>query len=354
MQQTNPQVRAIDVGYGHVKYVLKHRVASNEIECESFPSRSPQAQGTDLSSGVMSKLDTFTVEVNNRRYEVGKSVISAAGANDSSEILSRDFPTTDAYLARLYGALSYMKPHLQTNRIDWLILGLPNLTIKEMSDPLIKRVLGEHTINDRGDKVIIDKVRVFPQPLGAFFDFGFRERNIEDLKRKVNLIVDPGYNTFDFLLTEGLAPSPARCGSVELGMSSVVRAIAEEMLADLDMKAASNISRVINRLDTAICRGSEYRLHGQPVDLKKYLPAGNTVIEQAINALEKSVGGGDDIDNIFIAGGGAHFFHETLQRRYPHHKVIALPDPQFSNVRGFQLVGTNWALSAARAGTGNG
>lgn len=350
---THPQVRSVDVGYGHVKFVVQHDIQAMKIDCDAFPSRSPRAQGTDLSSGVMSRLDTVTVEVGGRRYEVGKNVISAAGANDASEILTRDFAMTDAYMARLYGALSYMLPGLKGNRIDWLILGLPNLTIKEMTAPLTERVLGEHTINTNGAKVIIDQVRVFPQPLGAFFDYGFRQRNIEDLKKRVNLIVDPGYNTFDWLLTEGLAPSPARCGSVELGMSSVVRAIAEEVLSDHNVEASSNISRVVNRIDAALCRGEEYRLHGKKVDLEKYIPAGDTIIEQAINALEKSVGGGDDIDNIFIAGGGANLYYAALEHRYSHHKVVKLDDPQFANVRGFQLVGTNWALSALRAGARN-
>ena len=348
-----PQVRSVDVGYGHVKFVVRHDVQSMNIDCDAFPSRSPRAQGTDLSAGVMSRLDTVTVEVGGRRYEVGKNVISAAGANDASEILTRDFAMTDAYMARLYGALSYMLPNLKGNRIDWLILGLPNLTIKEMTAPLTERVVGEHTINTNGAKVIIDQVRVFQQPLGAFFDYGFRQRNIEDLKKRVNLIVDPGYNTFDWLLTEGLAPSPARCGSVELGMSSVVRAIAEEVLSDHNVESSSNISRVVNRIDAALCRGEEYRLHGKTVDLKKHISAGDTIIEQAINALEKSVGGGDDIDNIFISGGGANLYYDALQRRYPHQNVVKLDDPQFANVRGFQLVGTNWALSALRAGARN-
>jgi plasmid segregation protein ParM len=349
LSKVHPVVRAIDVGYGHVKYVTRHDMGTGKIQCEGFPSRSPRAQGGDLSSGVMSKMDTVTVAVNGRTYEVGKSVISAAGANDASEILSRDFATSDAYMARLYGALSYMHPHLGGNKIDWLILGLPNLTLNTMSGPLLERVRGEHTINTSGVKIEIENVRIFPQPLGAFFDYGFRSDKLADLRNRVNLIVDPGYNTFDWLLSEGLAPSAARSGSVELGMSAVVRAIAEEILRDNKMEADANLNRVVNRLDYALCNNEEYRLFGKEIDLKKYMSAGDTVVDQAINALEKSVGAGDDIDNIFIAGGGAPIYHKALQARYPRHQVIQISEPQFANVRGFQVVGTNWAHSANRA-----
>lgn len=346
-----PVVRAVDVGYGHVKYVLRQEVETNKIHCDGFPSRSPRAQGTDLSAGVMSKLDTIIVEVGGHRYEVGKNVISAASANDASEVLTRDFALSDAYMARLYGALSYMLAYLDGNKIDWLILGLPNLTINTVSSLLEKRVLGKHVINCSGATVEIEKVRIFPQPLGAFFDYGFRQGNLNDLRNRVNLVVDSGYNTFDWLLSEGLAPSPARSGSVELGMSAVVRAIAEEVLRENKGDASANIDRVVNRIDAALCNSESYRLFGKEIDLKRHLSAGDTVIEQAISMLEKNVGAGDDIDNIFIAGGGAPLYFKALQARYPHHNIIQITDPQFANVRGFQIVGTNWAHSAHRAGS---
>jgi plasmid segregation protein ParM len=348
-----PVIRAIDVGYGHVKYVLRHDFETGKIDCDGFPSRSPRSQGTDLSSGVMSKMDTVTVEVGGRMFEVGKQVISAAGANDASEILSRDFALTDAYMARLYGALSYMLPHIPGGKIDWLILGLPKLTLNEMSKPLEERVLGNHVVNTSGATVEIERVRVFPQPLGAFFDYGFRQKNVEDLKKRVNLIVDPGYNTFDWLVTEGLAPSGARSGSVELGMSAVVRAIAEEVLQVNKLEADANLSRVVNRLDNALCNNESFRVFGREIDLKSHLAAGDFVIDQAISALEKNVGKGDDIDNIFLAGGGAPLFHKALQAKYPNHKVVQLTSPQYANVRGFQYVGSTWAHSAMRAGGGN-
>ncbi len=342
-----PIVRAIDVGYGHVKFVLHHDVPSMKIDCGRFPSRSPRAQGTDMSAGVMTKLDVFTVEVDGRRYEVGNDVISAAGAHDASEILSRDFALSDAYMARLYGALSYMLPKIKHAKIDFLILGLPNLTYNAMANSLAKKVQGEHVINITGAKVEIANVLVFPQPMGAFFDYGFRQRKVDELSKRVNLIVDPGYNTLDWLFSEGLAPNKARSDSVELGMSSVIRAIAEDVIAKA--KKVANIERVINRIDYAISHGQSYRLSGQEIDLEKHIPASKTIIDQAINALHKKVGEGDDIDNIFIAGGGADFYFQALQDRFPDHKVFKLDDPQFSNVRGFQLVGMNKASSAMRA-----
>ncbi len=346
-----PVVRAIDVGYGHIKFVLSHDVDTMAVKCSSFPSRSPRASrqpGADLSAGVMTKLDTVTVEINGQIYEVGRDVISAASAHDSSETLAKDFAMSDAYMARLYGALSYMVKGASLSKIDYLVLGLPNMTFHTMAKPLSEKIGGKkHVINTMGCEVEIDKVLVFPQPMGAFFDHGFREKAVEKLGKSVNLIVDPGYNTLDWLFTQGLSPSAARSGSVALGMSAVIRAVGEEMLSK--EKKSANIDRVINRIDAAILQNAEYRLSGQVIDLKKYMPAGRTVIEQGINAIHKSVGDGDDIDNIFIAGGGSSFFYEELSARYPDHHVIKIENPQFANVRGFQFIGNNKAQSAMRA-----
>lgn len=345
--QKDPVVRAIDVGYGHVKFVISHDPRSGKIECGRFPSRSPRAQGQDLSAGVMGRLDTWIVKVNGQDYEVGRDVISAAAANDASEILSRDFALSDAYLARLYGALSYMEPGLRGSKIDWLVLGLPNSTWAAMAEPLAKKVKGKHVVNSKGKEIEVANVLVFPQPMGAFFDYAYAERKVDELKKQVSLIVEPGYNTVDWLFLEGLAPSKARSGCVELGMSQVIRAIAQDILAK--PKRSGNIDRMINRIDHALANSLEYRLSGTPIKLSDHFPAGMSVVEQAINAVKKSAGDGDDIDNIFIAGGGTPFYSPTLSNHYPDHKVIQIADPQFAVVRGLQVVGDNKARSAVRA-----
>jgi hypothetical protein len=69
-----PVVRAVDVGYGHVKFSDGRIITTGEVRTDSFPSQSPMAPQQQLDAGVMQRRDTFTVPLNGRRYEVGKGI----------------------------------------------------------------------------------------------------------------------------------------------------------------------------------------------------------------------------------------------------------------------------------------
>ena len=101
-------VRAIDVGYGNVKYSLQHKDMVNEVICQMFPSLSPVATERSLSDNLVRGLNTVTVSVNNVNYEVGPEAALAQGAFEDSTVLNKDFCMTDAYMARLKGALYFM------------------------------------------------------------------------------------------------------------------------------------------------------------------------------------------------------------------------------------------------------
>lgn len=51
------------------------------------------------------------------------------------------------------------------------------------------------------------------------------------------------------------------------------------------------------------------------------------------------IGNGANIDNIILVGGGAELFKRAVDAAFPRHRINTLPDPQFSNVRGFQFAG---------------
>ena len=68
--------RAIDVGYGHIKFSDgRDPTNSNIIRTDSIPSQSPTAKpSVNLGAGVMKQRDTFLVPVGERLFEVVRDV----------------------------------------------------------------------------------------------------------------------------------------------------------------------------------------------------------------------------------------------------------------------------------------
>ena len=163
-------VRALDVGYGNVKFVRRHDSMEESVVCDMFPSRAPAATDGTIGEGTLKRRETVIVKVNDAYYEVGHDVSLAQGANDISSILDEKFVRGDGYMARALGALHYMFVHLEQDYIDMLVVGLPVKTIKENKQFLIDKLVGKHTIPG-GRKVEVKDVRVFEQSLGAFYNF---------------------------------------------------------------------------------------------------------------------------------------------------------------------------------------
>lgn len=347
-------IRAVDCGYGHIKFTEGRDEASTLIRCDSFPSQSPTARDAvreHKGPVVTHKRDTFLVEVNGRRFEVGREVALAGTANAESEILDTEFALSDAYAARLYGALGYMAPSLKAKTIDYLVLGLPLTTIAKYAEPLSERFTGEHILNTSGTTINVKQCVVYPQPLGAYMAFLHEHQKKRGAKQiPMALVIDPGYNTVDFFVCRGMAPNESRSDAVNRGMSSVLRAIAEKMINTLPIDTST--SELVRRLDAALGSGEPLMLYGKPQELAPFLDAGGAIIDEAAQAVKNKIGSGADIDVIVLAGGGARLYEKAIRSKFPRHDVITLAAPSFANVRGFQILGENIAKSAARASTG--
>lgn len=150
-------VRAVDVGYGHIKFTDGRDTATQAIRTDSIPSQSP-AYKVDLvnaAGGVMKHRDTFAIPVGDRLFEVGREITLALGSNQETEVMDEKFCLSDSYAARLLGAINYMYPGLPENIIDVLVLGLPLTTYWKYHADLGKRFTGTFKINDRGEEIVI-------------------------------------------------------------------------------------------------------------------------------------------------------------------------------------------------------
>lgn len=339
-------VRAIDLGYGNVKFTLSHKDAFSPVDCGLFPSRSPSAGDKGLSAGLVQARDTVVISVNGVEYEVGYGVAKAQGTFDESAVLDKDFCLSDAYMARTRGAFYYMMgedkksgiKYFDGNHINLLMAGLPVSTYRNvaMRDKLKTIMTGSHELpNNR--TVVVDRVMVLPQPLGAFFEYAFEKGMFDTMKEQNNLIIDIGFFTFDWLMSTGLIPIDARSDSVNRGMSAVIKAIAEDAKKKEGWSADTGMLTRI--LDEHFRDGRPFNVYGKDYDVNKYIAAGKTVVNEAVASLARSVGDGADIQNIIVAGGGANLYLEAIQSKFPRHQIRVMSSPVFSNVRGFQLAG---------------
>lgn len=347
VDSTKPIVRAIDVGYGNTKFVSYHRAETNEIQCSLFPSIAPHASATDdLAGGVFQRRNTVRIQVGGVVYEVGKDARLAQDAS-YSRTLTSDYSMSDPYLAMVRGAIFYMA----VPRIDLLVVGLPVNTVDVYGDQLKARLIGVHTLPEVVDgeptgktyDVEVKDVRVVAQPIGGFFDYSISNNLYGRMRNQMNLLIDPGYFTLDWLVAAGVKTVSPRSGAHSGGMSAVLGAIAEA----IGKKLGTQINDVTS-IDDALRTGTNPRFFGQEFDMSDYLNIGKEKARQFVRTLAGKVGNkGVDIDNIILAGGGAEFFKDIIAESFPHHELVITKDAVFANVRGFQLAGAQWVNQEA-------
>jgi plasmid segregation protein ParM len=332
-------VGAIDLGYRNLKFV--ERGDGYRFACRSFPSVAPIASNCDLSVDRKTKRDSVIVPVGKLRYEVGPDANLAQSVDQGSN-LNDMYSLSDQYLALMRGALRMMK----LDQIDLLVVGLPVSLFTLRRTELERRLQGHHDVGD-GKRVSVGRVVCIAQPVGAFLSYAVPSRQRSSMLQERNLIMDPGWKTFDWVVTQGLKPLDERSDAVNRGMWAVVDAMARAIGTELNCRLTQFD---YERIDEALRLQTKPRFFGQPRDLAPYMAAGKRVVEDAITEMRLLVREASDIDNILIAGGGAPFYRPEIQKAFPKHKVLQLDDPLFANVRGFQMFG----LEAAGALGANG
>lgn len=343
---SNKIVRAIDVGFGNTKFVVL-RQGAGEVHCGIFPSIAPQAPSTsDLGGEVFQRRNTAVVTVNDVRYEVGKDALLAQDAS-YGRILDPSYALTDAYIALVRGAFYYMG----VTHIDVLVVGLPVNANENTRGELEKRLVGEHPIplprgNASGGETIVrvEKVSVLPQPIGAFFDYSMQGDRYNKMRNEMNLVIDPGYYTLDWVVARGTKIVDARSGAHSGGMSAVLSTVGEAISKKLGTQLTDYSS-----IDEALRTKTNPRFFGKEFDLKPFLPLAKDKVRQFVAVLANKVGSSADIDNILLAGGGAEFFKDIIAEKFPHHSINITPDPVFANVRGFQFAGERWVKQSIKA-----
>ena len=196
----------------------------------------------------------------------------------------------------------------------------------------------------RGRHVTVLKTLVVAQPQGALFSFAADASRLRELKSQRSLIIDVGTRTFDWLVTQGIRVVPRMSHSVNRGVFDVVRLIAGEISREIGEDYQN-----LEAIDEALSGRRSLRLYQKDHDLKRYEPLVQKIADEAVSSMLQQIDHLDDFDNIVLVGGGAALFRKAVKRRLPRHVIQDVDEPMYANVRGYQLIGEEWARANPQA-----
>lgn len=330
-------VRALDIGYGYTKYT-KGVDENGKIICDLFPSIAALSPQEEMGGDFFVARDTRKIDSGGIIWEVGPDVGDIKTTNDV-RALHENFIQSEQWKVLLLGALSYMGE----DEIDYLVLGLPVSDMKR-SEEVVKIVKGKHHVDGRD--VIIHNVFVIPQPLGTLYNYAITEGQFERFMKSVTLVVDPGYLTFDFLVTKGFSVNSHRSGARPGGMSSILNAIDSSIAKETgsefgDLEQIDEALKIY--LATQGKESSSLSMYGNDIELTPHIKNTVPVIESSMNYMLQKIGTSKDINQIIMGGGPNKIFDKSIKKQFRQHEVKALDSGIFANVMGFLL----WGLMAS-------
>jgi plasmid segregation protein ParM len=349
---TGPVVRAIDVGFGLVKFSLP---AEGGITFTSFPSMAIPADVSAVRSLSTRRRDTFDVPVNGTQYEVGRDVGLAQAGGSFGRDVTDEFYRGAIYEALTKGALRYMA-EAGDSTIDVLVLGLPvnQYNDAKRRDHLRDTYQRKVDVGD-GKSVEVRRVVVQAQPMGGYaaLEDHFGELNqairdtggalgplqsVDELDDLSVLMVDPGEHTLDWLLIQQGSINPRASGAAsDAGRHRVIRAVQESLAADIGRPLGPAVAPRINE---ALRQHQPVKLSGVAHDLGKYEPQIMSVVEDSLNRMIDGLRDAHEIiDLIVLVGGHPERYRDVLKRRFPAIPVFVMPESMSANVRGFQMIG---------------
>ena len=193
--------------------------------------------------------------------------------------------------------------------------------------------------------ILVAQVPAVAQPQGALVHYASEHKKMATIGNEQSLIIDPGSRTFDWLVARGMRLVQKQSHSVNRGMSDVLRMLAAEITKDI-----GSPYRDYDAIDLALRTGKHPTIFQKAYDIGRFLPLAETVAEQAVSTMKEWIEAPHSLQNIILVGGGAFLFKKAVKAAFPRHRIHEVKEPMFANVRGFQLAGQNYALSAM-AGT---
>lgn len=340
-------ILACDIGYGNTKLVFdKTPTEWNELCFKSSVPKSTQGLST-LSREMTSSLDRIAIPVSGAQYLVGPEAHISGGA----AILGTDYIERPEYLALLRGSIYYMmkKSGVVRKEIDVLALGLPvsNWQLKHVRLSAIG--MGPHTIpvpaalreiHGETVEVTVKRTVVFPQPMGALHNAMADRTSLDRAGDKtIHMVIDPGYNTFDWFVSVGVRPDLQRSGSLQGGVSQLLKLVSNAAGAKLGV-GSLNLNEVKRGLESG-----QLSSHGKRLDMREFQPLMQSAAAEVVDRFLNSIDLGLGLDTIHLAGGGAKFYIEALRKAFSDYNIMVEESSVMANARGFYLLGQSVAAT---------
>jgi plasmid segregation protein ParM len=308
----------LDIGHSAVKIA-----AGNNRQM--FPTAAcPAANLAVDEAAKAAKADT--VRLNGKDYFVGQTaLIHTAGR--LLDGLSDDWIETPEHLALMIAGYHRAKASIDDEN-PLLVMGLPS-RLHARQHQRLRELAVMHL------HIPLDRVRVVPQPVGAFMGLALDEQGQPVANRSIDTerwgVIDVGYYTTDFGLLIGGIWSHAGARSIA-GANTVADAlrerIANEHKTTISLRAA----------DEALRTGT-LRLYGRTIDVSDHARDASSnfarqIIEGAVNTFGETL---PSLDGILIAGGGADLVFPHLQKEFPH--AVCAETPRFAIAEGLRRFG---------------
>lgn len=337
-------VISVDIGYGGVKMV---RGVSEKGKPQLHYFSSSVALGAPVMSSDVKPRDTFISLIDGMRYEAGNESHLAMQHN-TGRFESTGYSATPQYMALVNAALGYTELKV----VDLLVLGLPNSTFGVEKEALERSMVGEHVFTrytsnheEVTHKVTVKNVIVLRQPYGGLVDaLSTDDKRFEEMQEDdvTSLIIDPGYFTLDFIVSSGEQVNAQRSGAVNrAGASAIYRAIQTKLQTETGWDVD------LSRIEDAFAKERDkIRVNGQAYGIESFKNEIDGSVQQAMLNLRAKVQSFEDLDHIVIVGGAARLYKPVVEQLTGRKDIIISSDPKFANVRGFQIIGEQYAEEA--------
>lgn len=352
-----PNIRAIELGFGTTS--LTESISSAGVpKIKTFTSFVSKVDTSKQGLGAgLSNRDTVKVEIDDSVYEIGTDAHLAADSS-STRVLNSSYVESKQYKALLFGSLLYM----DCTEIDLLVLALPveHWVSKRMA--LAELVKGEHEIG--GVKYNIKDVWVITQPMGGllYHANSVGQDGFNELKNLNILSIDPGFGTYDYIVSRGLKLNESRCSGSDLGMNKVLSACSNALrsafpsLSEFPMELIDEafyknkgIIRISgNKYPFPKCSGKDAANESTTVNFDVQ-PEIDRVTKNAVTNMKNIVGDGGDIDIVIMMGGVVDVYYKSVQESYPLHKIIVLENAITAICIGMYLGGLQYYQAISKA-----
>lgn len=319
-------VLGVDIGYSNLKLAFGETSAKSP-KIRVFPAGAAPADNvSQLVVGGVERAGGFEVQIGGEPYV---AAIEQSSIEGWERVLSSDYPFSDDYLALYYAALLAT----ERNEIDMVVTGLP--VDQAMDDDtrarLQERLTGTHSVAP-GVEVEVKKVKVIPQPLGAYIDFIQSVDNPEIVKRSRVLVIDPGFFSVDYCAIDKGAFDRSTAGSSQEAMSAMLEEAEKQMMRDFGRPID------LASLEEAMRGDGKVAVFGDLKDIRSYIAwVKSSVAESVMRDIRQrqrrsKVQGADFI---LLPGGGGEYYEDAARTIMEGSKVVTPKDPVVANVRGF-------------------